>query len=146
MKHTLIRKALLADLDDIKLLADAHKQELGFVLRSALARSIERSELLIAENSKGAIGFLEYHHRRDQQTTIYHIAVDQKYRRKGVGHSLLKKLVNESLFQNKRFIKLKCPEGLEAQLFYTQVGFSIVGQEEGKKRRLNVWGLLLVPA
>ena len=40
----IIRKATPVDPDAIKVLADAHRRELGFVLRPALARSITRNK------------------------------------------------------------------------------------------------------
>ena len=143
MSGLLIRKATLADLGVIKGLADAHKNELGFVLRPALANSIERDEILVAENSRGVIGFVEYHHRQDEQTTLYHIAVRSDHRRRGIGRQLVKALIRDSDECNKGFIQLRCPVDLEANKFYKQLGFSQVDTDPGKQRELAIWRLLL---
>lgn len=140
-----IRKATPADLDSIKVIADAHRQELGFVLRPALARSIMRGEILVAENSQGLIGFVEYHHRRDEQTTLYHIVVVANHRRQGVGEALIDALCDEALRLGKQVIQLKCPADLPAQEFYARLEFDLLGQEEGKARPLTIWSLSLVP-
>jgi len=146
MSRLLIRKATLADLGVIKGLADAHKNELGFVLRPALANSIERDEIFVAENSRGVIGFVEYHHRQDKQTTLYHIAVNPEHRRKGVGQQLVEALICDASEHGKGFIQLKCPVDLEANKFYRQAGFLRSCVQPGKNRGLVVWRLLLDPA
>jgi N-acetylglutamate synthase-like GNAT family acetyltransferase len=134
-----IRKATQADLDEIKALADAHKQELGFVLRPILARSIEQGELIVTENSSGLVGFVQYHHRRDEQTTLHNIVIKPEYRDYGIGRQLIQALENEARSNNKRLISLKCPEGLPANNFYRQVGYQQVRIETGKSRRLLIW-------
>jgi GNAT superfamily N-acetyltransferase len=143
MSELTIRKAISTDLDAIKSLADAHSHELGFVLRPALARSIERSELVVAANSTGPIAFAEYHHRRDAQTTLYHIVVAPDYRRQGIGRWLIERLADEARATGKEIIVLKCPATLPANDFYAHTGWSLAGSEPGKRRPLNLWQLPL---
>jgi len=138
-----IRRAGLADLDAIKSIADAHRHELGFVLRPALVRSIAHEEVLAAEHSQELIGFVEYHHRQDRQTTVYHIAVVPNYRQQGVGRALIENLYKEVLAHGKQTVQLKCPADLPAQGFYARLGFRISGKETGKSRPLVVWILQL---
>ncbi len=138
-----LRQATPADLDTIKSLADAHRHELGFVIRPALARSIERSELIVATNSTSLIAFVEYHHRRDAQTTLYHIVVAPDYRRQGIGRRLIERLADEARAAGKEVIALKCPAALPANGFYARTGWSLAGSEPGKHRSLNLWQLTL---
>lgn len=138
-----IRKATLADLDAIKAISDAHRRELGFVLRPALVESIERNEVLVAENHQGLIGFVEYRHRQDEQTTLYHIVVAADYHRRGIGRRLIERLADEARMAGKEFIALKCPVTLPANAFYARTGWSLVGSEPGKRRPLNLWQLVL---
>lgn len=135
----IVRKAELDDLGPIKALADAHRHELGFVMRPALVRSIERNELLVAVDDTYVIGFLEYHHRRDSQTTLYHIAVSKKLRQLGIGRMLMEALRREALSVGKEVIRLKCPEALPANEFYERLGAQRIVVEEGKDRALVVW-------
>ena len=134
-----IRKAIPEDVDDIKVLADAHKHELGFVMRPALERSIARREIIVAENYHSVVGFVEYHHRQDKQTTIYHIAVMTEYRRQGIGQALITALREEADKLGKTTIQLKCPVDLPADRFYSEIGFDKMKEEEGKARRLGLW-------
>ena len=143
VSKTTFRKATLEELDAIKSLAEAHRYELGFVIRPALARSIERGELIVATNSTDPIAFVEYHHRRDAQTTLYHIVVAPDYRRQGIGRWLIERLADEALAACKEIIALKCPATLPANDFYARTGWSLAGSEPGKRCLLNLWQLPL---
>ena len=137
-----VRKATSGDLDAIKRLADRHKAELGFVLRPALAKAIADRELFVAEVPQGPIvGFVHYHHRRDQQTTLYHIVVNEDFRGIGVGQTLIHALSKEAARRGKTVILLKCPQNLSANRFYQKLGFTLSVVEKGKHRPLNVWAL-----
>jgi len=114
----LIRKARIGDLDGIKVISDAYKNELGFVLRPALAESIKREEVFVAMNASRIVGFVEYHHRQDCQTTLYHIAVLIEKRCQNVGRALLDALCEEARNRGKTSIQLKCPQGIPANTFY----------------------------
>lgn len=138
-----IRAACREDLVAIKALADGHKHELGFVLRPALAKSIDRSELYVALDGENIIGFVDFHHRRDEQTTLYHILVDQSDRNKGVGRALIVALLRAARVAGKSYIQLKCPQDLDANGFYRHLGFRQVDIEQGKNRSLAVWRLSL---
>jgi GNAT superfamily N-acetyltransferase len=143
MSNFVIRKATKVDLDAIKAIADAHRNELGFVLRPALARSILREEVLVAQNGSGPIGFVEYHHRRDKQTTLYHIAVNSEHRQLGIGKALIDALRSEALALGKETIRLKCPADLPTRSFYEHIGFRSTGIESGKNRSLAIFTLII---
>jgi len=143
MSDFVIRKATLADLDAIKSLTDAHRSELGFVMRPALAKSISQGEVFVAENNADLVGFVEYHHRRDEQTTLYHIAVEPDHRKQGIGRLLITSLANDAQQHDKTFIQLKCPTELSANHFYAHIGLTQVSVETGRRRPLAVWWLSL---
>jgi N-acetylglutamate synthase-like GNAT family acetyltransferase len=136
-----LRKAVPEDLPLLKTLADAHRHELGFVHRQALLRSINKQEVIVAQNTDKLVAFVEYHHRKDQQTTLYHIVVDPEYRGQGIGYALIEKLRQESHKLRKQFIRIKCPDDLEANHFYEHVGCQLIEKEEGKRRALLIWEL-----
>ena len=143
MSELTIRKAVPTDLDVLKSLADAHRHELGFVIRPALARSIERGELIVAANSTDPIAFVECNHRRDAQTTLYHIVVAPDYRRQDIGQRLIERLADEARAAGKEIIALKCPATLPANDFYAHTGWSLAGSDPGKHRPLKLWQLTL---
>jgi ribosomal protein S18 acetylase RimI-like enzyme len=134
-----IRYAVAEDLDAVKALADEFKHQLGFVRHTALERSIERSEILVAIERKKAIGFVEYHHRLDGQTTLYHIAVDKSSQGRGVGRALLERLYSEARANSALQICLKCPNDLPANEFYPRCQYRLQETLNGRKRPLNVW-------
>jgi N-acetylglutamate synthase-like GNAT family acetyltransferase len=134
-----LRKAKREDIDAIKQLADGHRHELGFVRRPALLEAISQAEVVVAQNGEGIIGFMEYHHRRDEQTTLYNIVVQPIYRKSGIGRKLLQSLETEVRANGKSFILLKCPQDLPANTFYERLGYECVDVEMGKSRRLNIW-------
>jgi N-acetylglutamate synthase-like GNAT family acetyltransferase len=138
------RKAILTDLDAIKRLADMHRTELGFVLRPSLEKSIHDREIIVAFHEDYLVGFVHYHHRKDQQTTLYHIAVHPSHRSCGIGQELVSRLRADSRESGKILIRLKCPVTLPSNQFYQQVGFQLAGTEDGKERKLNVWQAELV--
>jgi N-acetylglutamate synthase-like GNAT family acetyltransferase len=135
----LIRNAKPRDLDKIKLIADLHKKELGFVLRPALEKGIQQKEVVVALKDEELIGFVHFHHRRDGQTTLYNIVVLKNHRGEGVGRQLIDELINRARKMNKYLLLLKCPEELPANHFYGQLGFKQTHLENGKERKLLVW-------
>lgn len=140
-----VRKATKEDLDAIKGLADAHRQELGFVRRPTLLEAIKCEEVIVAQNCGHLAGFVHYHHRHDEQTTLYDIVVSSAYRRQGIGRSLVKTLVAEAAALGKQVIVLRCPEELLANSFYAHIGFEHWKGEPGKRRKLVVWRLVFQP-
>lgn len=139
-KDIVLRKATAEDLDTLKHLVDRHKNELGFVIRSALERSIQLSEIIVAINTDDILaGFTQYHHRKDGQTTLYNIVVDKNYQRQGIGKRMIDKLKAEAKERQQHFILLKCPEELPSNEFYRNYGFTLSEIEKGKKKPLSIW-------
>jgi len=129
----MIRRACVDDIDWIKRLADEHRDELGFVIRSEIERAVSKAEVFVEPE----IGFVVFHHRRDSQTTLYLIAVREK--RKGIGKALVMAVIDDARRKGKEFIQLKCPVNLPANEFYKRLGFVLERVDEGKRRKLNVW-------
>lgn len=122
------------DLGWIKSIADAHRRELGFVNRSVLAMAIEKQEILCVSH-----GFLHFHHRKDKISTLYHLCVEPNQRRRGIGRQLIEAWENHSRDNGITTLRLKCPVDLQANGFYSRIGFKRVGIEPGKHRSLVVW-------
>ena len=127
-----ICKAKIESIDAIKKIADVNKKQIGFVIKSGLLKQIENGEVLIAKNDNIIVGFCNYHHRRDSQTTMYEICVEKVHRRCNVGTLLLNALKKESTAENKTKIVLKMPEHLNVDNFYQSNGFKIVDITKSK--------------
>ena len=139
-----IRKPTQADLVAIKTLCDDHRIELGFVMRPSLVKAIDDRELFVAYSENMLTGLVHYHHRRDGQTTLYHIVVAPTQRSVGLGKALVEALRTECEAHKMKTILLKCPSGLAANDFYARIGFKHTLTEVGKIRQLQIWEMVLI--
>lgn len=138
MHNCLEEKAIFAqssDLTWIKEIADAHRRELGFIKRATLASAIDTQEIICFPGD----GFLHFHHRRDQISTLYHLCIAKNRKYQGIGRQLIKAWEEESRKNGITSLRLKCPIDLEANGFYTRVGFNRVEIQPGNRRSLVVW-------
>lgn len=130
----------MADLNNIKEIADNNKKNIGFISRPMLEESIIRKQLFISVEDNQITGFINYRHRNDNQTTIYEVCVNDKYRLQGYGKALMNAVLNESLALGKKYIQVKCPSDLDANIFYFNSGFIIKNTRERTKfKKLIVW-------
>lgn len=139
MTRWIVREALAADISSVKRLFDQHRVELGFVLRPTLEKAVEAREVFVAVAKDQILGAVHFHHRRDKQTTLYHIAVSNSKHRKGIGTALIKALGEVCVVREQTHILLKCPADLAANQFYARLGFQRERTESGKRRALHVW-------
>lgn len=129
-----IETATEADIPAIQKIARQFRDELGFVMNVALKRAITKSELTIARNAQGeVIGFVNWHRRRDNITTIYEIAVSRDCQQTGIGRALIVSVPCP--------VRLKVTQDNPANGFYQHIGMSLVATEAGRKRPLNVYVL-----
>ena len=139
---TVIRKILPSDISQLKTIADANRDALSFLTRGKFKDAAEQKRGLVAIHNNHIIGFVLFRHRqRDQQTTLSEICVDEQYRGKDIGRTLVDSLISDCQQKGREFIQLKCPTDLPANEFYSSVGFHLHAVESGKKRKLNVWRL-----
>ena len=137
----------LSDVDNVKRIADQHRAELGFHARQAYVDSLSKGELLIAKIDDQIVGFTRYHHRRDNQTTLYEIAMTSDARGKGIGRKLINALITDCQRVSSRCLRLSCPVELPANRFYEAVGFirSARRSRRGRSRPLYEWELPILP-
>ena len=137
----------LSDVNVVKCIADQHRAELGFHARQAYVDSLDKGELLIARKDDQVVGFTRYHHRRDNRTTLYEIAIVPEVRGKGIGHQLIKALIADCQRVFSRCLRLSCPVELPANRFYEAIGFvrSTRRSRRGRSRPLYEWELPILP-
>lgn len=125
---------------EVKAIADANRDALGFLPKMKFQEAIEQERCFVAVEGADILGFVVFRHRKiDLQTTLSDICVDAEKRRQGVGRSLIEKLTYDCEDKDRAFIQLKCPQNLKANQFYQNMGFELATVEEGKSRKLNVW-------
>lgn len=121
---------------EIKKIADRFKHELGFVNSAGLEVAESKGELEVLPNN---IGFCHFHHRKDNQTTIYEIAILPERQREGWGRLLFYRVLASAIECKKSKIIAKCPVDLESNNFYKSLGFKLIATKPGKKRDLNIY-------
>jgi ribosomal protein S18 acetylase RimI-like enzyme len=125
------------------MIADQHRQVLGFLPKAIFQEAAERGKLLVAQASDQRItGLVRFNHRvRGSETAIYDICVDDQLQHQGIGRAMVSALASECIKVPRSAIVLRCPEGLPANDFYQHIGFYQDGIQAGKRRRLVVWRL-----
>jgi ribosomal protein S18 acetylase RimI-like enzyme len=150
MKYS-IRFAHAEDVGLVKIVADAQRDELGFIARQSFEESAAKGELLIAVShdiEKRVLGFVRFHRRRDSTATIYEIATAYEARGGGIGRALILQLRDHCLEKKLKRIRLLCPVELPANDFYAAMGFERTQSRSlsGRKRPLYEWQWPVVAA
>jgi len=140
-------KATTKQLPSMKAIADANRDEVGFINRAKILQAVNEERIIVAIVRTQVIGFVIFRHRKtDTQTTLSEICLDQAMRGQGYGRGLINALYRDCVEHSHAIIRLKCPVDLKANAFYEHLGFRKIATETGKVRPLNVWELPIVEA
>lgn len=120
------------DIKSIKKITNQLRQELPFVMNVVLMDAISKDELYVADKDGLIVGFIHFHKRKDGWNTVHEIGILKEYQGTGVG----KKLFN--MIPKPRRLKTT-EDNIKANEFYKRQGLKLTGQEQGKKRLLNIW-------
>lgn len=123
--------------DDAAALFQRHRDELGFVNR---AQCQEKDLYTVYVDGEIAGAALGNHCVRKPQTTLYELAVTETHRRSGIAQTLINRMAEDSPHEK---LIAKCPVDLPANKFYASTGWEKMDTEDGKKRDLHVWRLML---
>jgi len=118
---------------EAKAISSKFSSQLGFVNLAALQKAFESQELEVIPD----VGFCNFHHRRDGQTTIYEIATTRHG--EGWGRLLFYRVLCSAIERGCNIIVAKCPVDLPSNGFYERLGFELSAIEQGRKRQLNRW-------
>lgn len=134
-----VRRAVPADVPEVKRLMDMHRHELGFVPLPALETALKKGWLIVAEVEGRTAGAADWWFRKDRVVVLYNVIVHPLFRGRGIGRELVQVLLDWGREQNACGITLKCPADLQSNKFYAAAGFSLYAKEAGKRRSLNCW-------
>lgn len=131
----MIRKSRIDDKDAIAKIWRKNTSMLGGVQMAALKRSIENGCCHVAEIENKVVGFVEFYTRKDGGNTIYHIATDEQFQKRGIGAALL--------FSVPCPIRLRVTSDNEKAIrFYEHYNMIRTGEETSRTgRRLFVYEL-----
>ena len=115
-------------------LADANKNMLGFMPRSAMERAAINNQIMVAVTSDNRVGgyILFRLVRSKNRAAITHLCVDPSYRNCGIAG----KLVNTFIEQTKELkgISLFCRRDYKSHEFWPHMGFTYRGEKPGRGR------------
>lgn len=138
-------RATSGHISAIKAIADANRDEVGFINRARIVQLVEENRIIVAVLKGKVVGFVAFRHRKtDTQTTLSEICLDQSVRGLGYGRGLINALYQDCISHCRTYIRLKCTVDSDANSFYDHLGFQKVATEAGKVRRLNVWELVVL--
>src|SRR5258708_7243001 len=91
-------KGTVKQVPAMKAIADANRDELGFVNRAKFMQAVNEERIIVALLQKQVIGFVVFRHRKiDSQTTLSEICLDQAVRGYGYGRGLINALYYDSI-------------------------------------------------
>jgi ribosomal protein S18 acetylase RimI-like enzyme len=144
----IVRVAIRRDVEQVKVIADQNRAELGFHTRQSFTDSLTKGELLVAMHEGQLEGFLRFHHTRAGHVTLHEIATAAARRGRGIGRALVLALMNIARERGVASVRLSCPVDLPANHFYQSLGFRRAHRRSkpGKSRPLYQWELPLITA
>jgi len=133
---SLIRLAVMEELDEIKNLIQSNMKDIGyFINKGIISEAIKSNRMLICVDDK-IVGICIFNIRKkDSKFVIYDIITNKESRGKGYGKEMIDYIKNT--YSND--IYLKCPTDSDSNIFYKKCNFELIKVEPGKHRQLNVW-------
>ncbi len=125
---------VLAYLEDIKALANSQKEELGFIPYAAYEDSPYKGNLFVAllkEQEKESFAGYVLLGGRFPVKRIFQLAVAPQHRRKGVGMTLVDKVVRDAEERGFYDITIKVGKALSANHFWGKARFDLVSTKKG---------------
>lgn len=126
----------------ISLIARKNDDTLGYIPYALIKESLTKKLVLVAEE-ECIVGFVLYHHRKDDKTTLSYLCVAEHMRGFGIGSMLVAGCVQASMHAGKKELVLKAKEGIPANEFYRKQGFLLTKRVQGRKNRLCCWSLVI---
>ena len=137
LKHA---NQVLPYVDDVRRLADNHRNEFGFLPKNAYDDSATRNNLwvVVEKTSRRLQGYLliggQHPHMK-----VFQICVHPGFQSSGIGRMLIRKLIRYSTARGFLDITARVSSRLKAaNEFWHHVGFYIIREEPGKGRRTTI--------
>jgi hypothetical protein len=132
---TTIREARPGDWSFLDHLQRKHHAAIGFLSRAALEEAIARRRVLLALENDEPAGYLygtAPYQRREQVAIIFQAAICYDARRRLLGTALVEAFANR-LSAEVAQLCLWCASDLDANLFWSALGFSAVATRAGAR-------------
>lgn len=145
------KPARRTDLTYIVDLANRHRHELGFLPRAAFTEYVDRHRALLALENQCPAGYVlwrppnPYRPPADPPTTrIIHACIQFDARRHQLATDIIAHIERQTPSASPGYITCWCAEDLDANAFWSAIGFRLIGQRERRiagrtTRRHNLW-------
>jgi N-acetylglutamate synthase-like GNAT family acetyltransferase len=135
-----VREATLADLPFIDALQKKHNKQVAFLKEQALIGKINLKQIIIAEESGQAVGYIignDKYFKRENVGVIYQLNVSPGKQRNLVGAQLVKAMFDRAAYGCTLFC-LWCAQDLEANHFWESIGFVPLAFRAGSRKKDRV--------
>ena len=122
--------------------------DLAFYPLTSLEKAIEANHVITCKENDEVAGYLWYGSARSGfDITVYQACVDYSARRRHLGWSMVKELIDIGKAVNSLGIRLRCASSSEANEFWKLIGFYCTRVSDGglkRSRKINHWRTDLV--
>lgn len=128
-------------IDDVIALGDSQRQTLGFLPTQAFIEYADRGSILVATSKERAVvGYALFAQKKNQVCRLAHVCVDPKWRKYGVGNSLIAYL--KTVTANANCIIVRCRRDYGIDRFWESNGFVAKCEKPGRglnNTTLTLW-------
>ena len=117
----------------VRLLADEHRAELGFLPASAYNEAVAKDNLWVAIDDRSELSGYLLLGGRHPRMKVFHLCTHPDHRSSGVGQALVSELAKYAAASGWHRITARVSTHLPANRFWQRVGFHIIGQVPGSK-------------
>jgi len=139
--NTTIRVAQTDDLSYINKLQRQNAEELSFYPMTVFEREVPNARILLAEVNGAPAGYI-YHGSFENDCKIHQACIQYDARRAQHGADIVRFLTQLCGAAGSTAITLRCGSDIDANFFWTAMGFQCVGVSKGGVRRqrdINAW-------
>ena len=130
--------------EQVRILADAHRHEFGFLPKNAYAEAATRNNLWVSVDkvSRILLGYILFGGQHPQMK-VFQVCIQAGHRSRGVARKLVSQLIKYGGYRGFLRITARVSSKLEANRFWQAIGFYIVKQVSGggSSRGINIYAM-----
>jgi len=134
--------------EDIIRLGDSQRQTLGFLPAQAFRDYAKNGSIFVAvSREKHVVGYVLFARKVNRVCRLTHVCVDPRWRKQGVGDSLVMHLKANTLQMDRVIVKCRRDYGIDH--FWEKNGFIARGEKAGRgfgENTLTLWEYMLRPS
>jgi hypothetical protein len=134
-------------IDYIDGLQRSNAECLAFYPRQVFERELENRRLFLALLNNEPCGYI-YVGARGQDIKCHQVCIQYDARRRLYGAHLVGAIENYALHGQSASITLRCGFDIEANSFWKEIGYNVIGIQDGgvrRMRKINIWRKQLSP-